>query len=96
MKTGVTLVVALLTLLAAAGPAAACEMAGPNTHVGAVLTIDGSRAGFTLRDMQTRRPITFLASPELLAGVRVNDEIVVVYTPEGESLRAKSIRRMGG
>ncbi|OLC17120.1 MAG: hypothetical protein AUH29_03135 [Candidatus Rokubacteria bacterium 13_1_40CM_69_27] len=90
------LVVLSLVLLGAAAVAPACELAGPNTHMGTIVAIDAAQSTLTLRDAQTRQNLTFLARPELLKDVAVKDEVAVVYAQEGGKLRATAIRKAGG
>jgi hypothetical protein len=85
-----------LVLLGAASVAPACEMAGPNTHVGTVMAIDAGAGTLTLRDAQTQHDLTFQAPAELLTGVAVKDQVAVVYAQEGGTLRATAIRKAGG
>ena len=84
---------ALLALVTAAAPALACDAAGPNTHMGVVTSVDTAQKTFTLKDAQTGKPLTFVASPELLQGLKVKDEVSVVYATEGAKLRAMSIKK---
>jgi hypothetical protein len=88
-------VVAALALVALALPAAAvaCEVAGPNTHVGTVVAVDAAKHTLTLRDAQTSKDLTFVASPEVLRGVAVRDQVAVVYAENGGRLTATAIRK---
>lgn len=95
-STRALVVLLCLALLGAASGAPACELAGPNTHVGTVVAIDAARSTLTLRDAQTRQNLTFLARPELLKDVAVRDEVAVVYAEDGGTLRATAIRKAGG
>jgi hypothetical protein len=94
-STRALLLVLSLVLLGAAAVASACELAGPNTHVGIIVAIDAAQSTLTLRDAQTRQNLTFLARPELLREVAVKDEVAVVYAQEGGRLRATAIRKAG-
>ncbi len=86
-------VLAVALFLAVAAPALACEMAGPNTHVGVVAVVDPAHQTFTITDAQTRRPLTFAAVPEMLQGLHVKDQVTVAYTTDGSRLRATSITK---
>jgi hypothetical protein len=90
-----TLIVVLSTAIVctAVGAAFACEGAGPNTHMGVVMAVDLHVKTLTLKDAQTGKPLTFNATPEQLRGVKVNDEVAVVYAVEGTSMRATSIKK---
>jgi len=76
-----------------ASSASACEAAGPNTHVGIVTAIDLTRKILTLKDAETTRPIAFVATAEQLRGVKLEDEVSVIYVVDGKQLRATSIKR---
>jgi hypothetical protein len=94
MTRTITSVLSLAMLLFfAAGPSLACDAAGPNTHVGVVTAVDAAKKTFTLKDAQTGKPLTFAATPEQLQGLRVKDEVSVVYAAEGEKLRAATIKK---
>lgn len=86
--------VAVLVLAALLLPAAAtaCEVAGPNTHLGTVMALDAAGHTLTLRDAQTGQDLTFVAAPGLLQGIAVRDRVTVVYTEEGGRLTATAIR----
>jgi len=93
MKRITRVVIALAALmLASAAPVLACDEA-TSTHVGKVTAIDPARTTFTIKDAATGEALTFVASPEQLQGLRVDDEIEVVYAPEGQGLRATSIKK---
>lgn len=95
MRRPASLTIALALLLCAAlSPASACETAGPNTHVGVVTAIDGGTV--TLKDAQTGQNLKFLATPALLKGIAVKDQVAIVYAPESKPLRATSITKAGG
>ena len=80
-----------LMLLASAPAAFACEMAGPNAHMGTVTAL--SPQSFTLKDAESGMNLTFAASPELLKGLAVKDQVTVVFAKEGQTLRATSIKK---
>ena len=79
--------------LVSASSASACDAAGPNTHVGIVTAIDLTRKILTLKDAETTRPIAFVATAEQLRGVKLEDEVSVIYVVDGKQLRATSIKR---
>jgi hypothetical protein len=49
-----------------------------------------------LKDTQTGKNLKFLATPELLKGVAVKDQVAIVFATAGQTLRAKSITKAGG
>jgi hypothetical protein len=61
--------------------------------VGAVTDIDLTQKIFTLKDAETATSTVFLASSDLLRGLKVYDQVAVTYAIEGKQLRAASQRR---
>jgi hypothetical protein len=93
------LTMALVLALASTGlpmSVAACEMAGPNTHVGTVVSLDAGKGTLTLKDGETSKNLTFVADAPLLSGVAVKDQVAVTYAQDGGRLKAKAIRKIGG
>ena len=62
----------------------ACDGAGPSTHVGTVKSVDASSKTFTIIDAQTRMPITFVASNEIIDGLKDAKGSVMVNFEEVE------------
>ena len=48
----------------------ACDGAGPNTHMGQLMSVDASKHTFTIRDAQSSSPITFVATQEIITGLQ--------------------------
>ena len=48
----------------------ACDAAGKSTHIGTVQAVDASGKTFTIIDAQTRQPVTFMASNEIIDGLK--------------------------
>ena len=71
----------------------ACDSAGPNTHVGKVVSVDAKKMTFTISDAETRSPITFVAtSSEIIDGLKgVNGMITVNYEEDGDDLTAVGV-----
>lgn len=84
---------ALMVVLAGVTPAFSCDAAGPSTHLGVVTAVDTVQKTFTLKDAQTGKPLTFVASAEMLQGIKVKDEVAVVYAAEGKNLRATAVKK---
>jgi hypothetical protein len=85
---------ALLLVLAATPIAAlACESAGPNTHVGVVTAIDSEKQSLSLKDAESGKVLTFSAGVDLLKGIALRDQVIIVYAAEGKTLRATSIKK---
>ena len=67
----------------------ACDAMGKNTHVGNLVSVDAANSTFTIRDAQSRGPITFIANNEILEGLKQADgSIMVNYQEEGDTLTA--------
>ena len=58
------LVAVILSMTLLVIPAFACELAGPNTHIGEIKAIDPAQRSLTILDRQMKKPFTFLAAPE--------------------------------
>ena len=71
--------------------AVACDAAN-SVHVGNVLTVDAQGKTFTIRDAATQSPITFLASNEIIAGLKdAKGSIRVNYEEDGDKLKAVGV-----
>jgi len=76
--------------LALSTSAYACDAAGPNTHVGQVLSVDGNH--FTIRDAQTGGPISFTASDNMKGSLPAQgDQVVIKYSGDENALTAQAI-----
>jgi len=71
----------------------ACDAAGPNTHIGKVLSVDPQKMTFTIRDAQTSSPITFIATnSEIIDGLKGTSGMVTVnYEEDGNDLTAVGV-----
>jgi len=85
------LAIALITLPATVW---ACGAAGPNAHVGPVLSVDEAAGTFTVRDAETQSPITFDAGDALLERARRAEGPVTVKFEKQDhgGLRATALR----
>jgi hypothetical protein len=81
----------ILSVTLIAFPAFACELAGPDTHVGEIKAIDLTQASFTIIDGQMKKPLTFLATPKQLKELSPGQLVVVKYSKVGGQLRAEEI-----
>jgi len=89
----------ILTILMMAGltvsgivPAHACTVAGPNKHVGQVMSVDNKAGTFTIMDAQTNAPISFTASVAILnEAAKATCAVMVSYIKSGGQLVAKDI-----
>ena len=92
MKTGIASVVVLSGVLLFSGSALACEVAGPNKHVGPITAVDKDAATFTIMDAETSAPITFAANNSILKDVsRAKGQVMVSYHDENGKLVADDI-----
>ncbi len=86
---GVALAAALVLMPTAA---LACGSAAQQTHVGQVTAVDMGAGSFTIFDVQTATPITFVSDKTLLEGLEnVNGMVQVKYEHDGDALRAIDI-----
>jgi hypothetical protein len=87
------LLVITVAMVLSAPVAFACTAAGPDAHIGTVTAVDSEKKTLRLKDAESGMDLTFIAAPELLKTVNVNDQVTVKYKPEGRTLRATSITR---
>ncbi|HHI94560.1 MAG TPA: hypothetical protein ENK04_13785 [Gammaproteobacteria bacterium] len=66
LLSGVLLAGALFT----SGAVLACESMGPSTHMGQLMSVDATKHTFTIRDAESRSPITFAATQEIITGLK--------------------------
>jgi len=95
MKKPITIKLSIATMLVAgmalSTSAYACDAAGPHTHVGQVLSVDGNH--FTIRDAQSGGPISFTASKDMQGSMpATGDGVTVKYSDDKKGLVAQSIR----
>ena len=72
----------------------ACDGAGPSTHIGTVKSVDASSMTFTIIDAQTNMPIKFVASNEIIDGLKGAKGSVMVNfeeMDEGTDLKAVGV-----
>ncbi len=48
----------------------ACESMGPATHMGQLMSVDAAKHTFTIRDAESSSPITFIATQEIITGLK--------------------------
>jgi len=89
VKRVLAIVTVSLTLVSL--PALACELAGPNTHIGEIKAIDPAQRSLTILDRQMRKPFTFLAAPEQLKGLSPGQLVSVKYSEMKGQLKAEEI-----
>ncbi len=86
------LATALVAITIMAVPAIACDLAGPDTHVGKIKAIDLAQSSFTILDQQMKQPFTFVAAPEQLKGLSLGQLVMVKYTETKGQLKAEEIK----
>lgn len=80
-----TLITAVLAgALFITGAALACDSAGPSTHIGQLLSIDKDTQTFTIRDAESRGPITFSANAEIITALQGFAGNLMVNYQEGD------------
>jgi len=57
----------------------ACSSLGVGKHFGLVTAVNSAAGTFTIMDAETRKPIQFTASPELLEMIQKDDKIIMRY-----------------
>ena len=66
-----------------------CNAAGKNTHVGELIAVDAGINSFTIRDVESHGPITFISDDNLIKALKdVKGMVRVRYQKEGHELRA--------
>jgi len=89
----VALLVVTVAIVLAAPVAFGCTAAGPDAHIGSVTAVDAEKKMLRLKDTESGMELTFVAAPDLLKTVKVNDAVMVRYKAEGRTLRATSITK---
>lgn len=90
IKTVAAAVSLVLGLSAAPMSLWACDMAGPNAHVGVITQINAKDHSFTIRDAQTQRLITFSVSPDMMNRLMKRARVLVKYEKEKDTHRLKA------
>ena len=86
------LVAVIVATTMVALPALACELAGPNTHIGKIKAIELAQSSLTIIDQQMKKDVTFLAAPEQLKGLSPGQRVSVKYSEMKGQLRAEEIK----
>jgi len=90
-KRVVAAIAASLMMAFAGAPAFACELAGPNTHIGKIKTIELAQQSLTILDFQMKKDLTFQAAPEQLKGLSLGQVVAVKYSEANGKLKAEEI-----
>ena len=87
------LLLSIAVMLAAPTSAWACRAAGPDTHVGPLLSVDAEKKSFTIMDAESGSPITFAADEAILSALQgVKGPVAVLHKKVDGVLRAIDIR----
>lgn len=84
VRRSISTLVIIGGLLLAPVTGMACDAAGPSTHIGTVMKVDAKNKTFTIQDAQTRGPITFAATNEIIDGLKDAKGSVMVNYEEVE------------
>jgi len=76
--------IALLSLALISGQVLACGGEASGKHIGNITHVDPENSTFTIRDMESASPITFIANDEILAAVQKARGSVMVNYEEDE------------
>lgn len=83
----------LIAALAVAPTTWACGSPGQKTHVGKVMAVDMTKKSFTIFDVQTATPITFISDESMLKDLQdVRGMVQVKYEHAGDALKAIEVR----
>ena len=83
---------ALASVLITSSTVWACDAAGKSTHIGSLMTVNAEQNTFTIQDAQSRGPITFVASNEIIQGLKdAKGSIMVNYKEDGDTLTAVGV-----
>ena len=69
----------LMSSLAVAGMAPACDVVGKNKHFGNLVSVDEDAMTFTIVDSETKEKISFRASRQLLSMLSTDRFVKVQY-----------------
>ena len=69
-KRTILIITLFLGTLFGASPTQACDSMGPSTHMGSLMSVDAAKHTFTIRDAQSSSPITFVATQEIITGLK--------------------------
>ena len=84
-------IAASVTIALVGAPALACELAGPNTHIGKIKVIELAQQSLTILDFQMKKDLTFQAAPEQLKGLSLGQVVAVKYSEANGKLKAEEI-----
>ena len=93
MKTKNMIIGGLIALFFAASSAAAFACGGDASgkHIGKVTSVDAGKSTFTIRDAETRAPITFTASKAMLSKAKSADGNIMVNYEENADGRLEAM-----
>jgi len=77
--------------LLSSGAVLACGGDASGKHFGKVTSVDASKSTFTIRDAETRSPITFQASQAVLNKAKASDGNIMINYEENDSGRLEAV-----
>jgi len=86
------IVVMLLSGLVLSVPAFACKSAGPNKHVGVIVSINLKEHSLVLKDAETGEEMVFIAAEQLIKPVQPNQNAIVTYEKTEKGMVATKIK----
>ncbi len=72
--------------------ALACSTAGPNTHVGTVVSVDKIAGTFTIIDAQSGNPVTLTADVSILEQAEGPTQVIVRYENNSGMIKAIELK----
>lgn len=86
-------IIALVAVgLALSTPAFACKSAGPDKHVGVVISINLLTHTLVLKDAETGEKMTFFAEEQLIKPLQPNQNAIVTYKNSEQGMVATQIK----
>ena len=82
----------LTALLGTPAVSFACKSAGPNKHVGIVLSVIPKDHLLTLRDAETGETMRFRVAEQLAGGIRSDQQVVITFEMSGKEMVATKIQ----
>ena len=73
-------------------PAFACKSAGPDKHVGIVVSINIKTHTLILKDAETGENMTFIAQDQLIKPLQPNQNAIITYKNSDKGMVATQIK----
>jgi hypothetical protein len=85
----ISIIIAGLTL---SSPAFACKSAGPNKHVGIIVSVNLKEHTLVLKDAETGEEMIFKAAEQLIKPVQPKQNAIVTYEKTDQGMVATKIK----